>query len=222
MKTECLKLRPKNDIGTKTGGALFLALSSAALLTLGVLGYLKFSDMDKMDVSAPTSAVEVTGALASPTVMQEKIRAKLPAARDEMVVPLRAALQGKWMALFGHGGVVHLNISDDTFEVIYMQTPQSAMRKYSRGFYEYDERMGKITLSPSRAAVMPAPVAGVYYKILTMRPYDIFISKLQDDVSLYFIAPESEIITKNYYPLFSYADFDGAPVLQFSPMQVQK
>ena len=222
MKEERLSPQRKNKIGAKTEGALFLAMSFFALLTVGILGYLRYSGMDQSPVFASAVVQEEAVLQVALTPMQEKVQAKLPAPRDVMVAPSKDALQGKWVSLFVHGGVVNLSFSGDRFEMIYMQTLDSAVRKYSRGSYKYNEETGKITLYPSKDAGMPAPVAGVYYKILTMRPYDIFITKMVEDVSLYLIAPEEKIITKNYYPLFSYADYDGAPVLQFFPMQVQQ
>ena len=224
MKEERLTPQRKNKISTKTEGALFLAMSFFALLTVGILGYLKYSGMDQPPVLASQVVVvkEEVAVKTALTPMQGKIQAKLPAARDMMVVPLKDALQGKWVSLFEHGGVVNLSISGDSFEIVHMQALDSAVRKYSRGSYSYDGRTGKITLYPSQDAGAPAPVQGVHHKILTMRPYDMFVSKMADDVSLYFIAPEEKIVTKDYYPLFSYADYDGAPVLQFFPMQVQQ
>lgn len=222
MKEKRLNPQGKNNIGSKTEGALFLAMSFFALLTLGLLGYLKFSGMDQPPVFDLVVVQEEVASQTDLTPMQEKMQAKLPAPRDVMVAPSRGALQGKWVSLFEHGGIVNLSFSGDKFEIIYMQSLKSAVRKYSRGSYQYNEETGKITLFPSKDAGMPALVAGVYYKILTMRHYDIFILKMVDDVSLYFVAPEAEIPQKNYYPLFSYADYDGAPVLQFFPMQIQQ
>lgn len=222
MKEERLSPQRKNDIGTKTEGALFLAMSFFALLTVGILGYLKYSGMDQPPVLASAVVQEEIAPQAVLTPMQVKIQAKLPASRDVMVAPTADVLQGKWVSLFVHGGLVNLSFSGGSFEIIHMQALDSAVRKYSRGSYKYNEETGKITLYPSKDAGMPAPVAGVYYKILTMRPYDIFIAKMVEDVSLYFIAPEEKIISKDYYPLFSYADYGGAPVLQFFPMQTQQ
>ena len=220
MKEERSSYRKKNNICSKTEGALFLAMSFFALLSIGILGYLKISELDKSPVSI-LAANNVVKSAPSLSPMQQKIQDKLPVPRDDMVVPDMDELQGKWISLFQHGGVVNLSFSDDSYEVIYMQNVKSAVRKYSKGRYSYDVKSGKITLYPVKNAGTPAPVAGVSYKVLTMRHYDIYISKISDDVSLYFIAPESLIAQKNYYPLFSYADYDGAPVLQFFPMQVR-
>ena len=221
MKEEGLNLRRENKIGTKTEGALFLAMSFFALLTVGILGYLKYSGMDGPPVLAANIVQEEIVPEVTKTVMQMKIEEKLPAARDAMVIPTGNQLQGKWVSLFEHGGIVNLSFFGDGFEVIHMHSLKSAVRKYSRGTYKYDEATGKITLYPSKETAVPVPAAGVHYKILTMRHYDMFVSKLPDDVSLYFVAPEEKIVTKDYYPLFSYADFGGAPVLQFFPRQVQ-
>ncbi|PCI55499.1 MAG: hypothetical protein COB36_07710 [Alphaproteobacteria bacterium] len=222
MKEERLNPQGENNIGSKTEGALFLAMSFFALLTLGILGYLKFSGMDQPPVFGSAVVQEDVVLQTALTPIQQNIAGKLPASRDVMVAPQKVALQGKWVSLFVHGGVVNLSFSDENFEIIYMKSSDSSVRKYSRGHYQYNEETGKITLYPSKDSGMPAPVADVYYKILTMRHYDIFILKMVDDVSLYFVAPEAEIPQKNYYPLFSYADYDGAPVLQFFPMQVQQ
>ncbi|PCJ99134.1 MAG: hypothetical protein COA45_06745 [Zetaproteobacteria bacterium] len=220
MKEERLNSGQVKEITTKTGGAMFLAISFTAVLTMGILIYLKVNGADNVVVEDLVQ--ESVSPRESLTPIQEKIQAKLPVARNDMVVPSKDILQGNWVSLFGHGGVVSLNISGDEYEIIYMQTLDSAVRKYSRGSYKYNVEIGKITLYPSKDAGMPVPVVGVTYKILTMRHYDILVLKVVDDLSLYFIAPEEQIITKNYYPLFSYADYDGAPVLQFFPAQARE
>lgn len=218
MKEERSSHRKKNNICSKTEGALFLAMSFFALLSIGILGYLKISELDK----SPASILPASNVVPSLSPMQKKIQDKLPVPRGDMVAPIIDVLQGKWVSLFEHGGIVNLSLFDDRYEIVYMQSVNAAVRKYSKGRYSYDGKNGKITLYPMKDVGTPAPVAGVSYKILTMRHYDIYISKLVDDVSLYFIAPESSIAQKNYYPLFSYADYGGAPVLQFSPMQVKQ
>ncbi|MGH1378869.1 MAG: hypothetical protein ACRBB3_08615 [Alphaproteobacteria bacterium] len=218
MKEERSSHRKKNNICSKTEGALFLAMSFFALLSIGVLGYIKVSELDKSSVSIlPTSNITKPESKIVLTPIQQKIQDKLPVVRGDMVVPDIGALQGSWVSLFQHGGVVNLSLFGESYEIVHMKDIKSSIREYSKGRYSYDANSGKITLSPVKEMGAPDPVKGVSYKVLTMRKYDIFVSKVSDDVSLYFIAPEELIPQKNYHPLFSYADYDGAPVLQFSP-----
>ena len=215
MKEKLLKPQKSNKFDSQDCSTLFFAVGFAALLTLGILGYLKLSGIEN-------KTVEITSIPNKrQLIMQEKIQIKLPALKNKMLIPLADELVGKWFTTFGASSIAELTMVNNNFELIYTSDSQGRIRKYSRGNYKYDEQSGKITLYPSKEAGKPKEIKGVGYKILTMRHYDIFISKKSDDYNLYFLAPEYEIASKNFHPLFLYADYEGAPVLKFSPVKIK-
>ena len=212
MKEKLLKTSSQNKFDTVSNGALFVAIGCAALLTLIVLGYLKFTGLEHKVVQrdAPANKMEI--------MIKEEIQAKLPAPKSKMFAPKLDEITGRWLVTFGKKSMAELVLVNQKFELIYTDDPQGRYRKYSKGDYKYDERNGKITLYPSKAAGMPKAIRGVKYKIMTLRHYDIFIYKKNDDHNLYFLAPEYQVISKSFHPLFLYADYMGAPVLTFSPV----
>ncbi len=198
---------------------IYLTLGLAALLTLAILGYKSFSNTEQPNRPATKTREKPESSQAA---MQKKIQAKLPNQKNKMVIPAKNELQGKWHTTFNQTARANLTITEKNFELIYTDDPKTRKRKYSRGFYKYNEKTGEITLYPSKKYGKPAPIPGVTYKILTTRHFNIFISKEQESSTLYLTAPEHEIISKSFHPLFLYADYTGAPVLKFSPIQKTK
>ncbi len=173
-------------------------------------------------VNKNTPKEEVQSLSAMQSSIQDKVQAKLPALKNEMTAPKENELIGKWVTKFGASSIAEITLVSGKFELIYTDDPQGRARKYSKGNYKYDEKVGKITLYPSKAAGAPKPISGVAYKIMTLRHYDIFISRKSGEQDIYFTAPDFQIISKNFHPLFLYADYAGAPVLKFSPVQASK
>ncbi|MGH1404300.1 MAG: hypothetical protein ACRBDL_08650 [Alphaproteobacteria bacterium] len=205
----------------KTQGAVFLAIAFAALVSVAILLYVRFNHFGEGSGDAD-SAITIESEVHIPT--QERIKrdieAKLPGSQQDMVHPTLAEINGKWFATFKEHSIAEITIEDGQFELIYTQDPQGRARRYSRGKIKYTEKTGYIRLYPSKEAGAPKPIRGVTYKPLTMRYYDIQLFKKAGESDLYFIAPQYQVLTKRFHPLFLYADFSGAPVLQFSPVQL--
>ncbi len=191
---------------------LIIIVIAAALMAFFIFGYLNISK---------TTDVETNIKTAMQRSIEAKIQAKLPVPKDEMVIPSADGIAGKWSTKFGGSSIAEITLVNGRFELIYTNDPQGRARKYSKGNYKYDASTGRITLYPSKKAGTPKPIAGVSYKIMTLRHYDIFISKKSGEDGLYFTAPEAQIVAKNFHPLFLYADYEGAPVLKFSPVKLK-
>ena len=225
MKEDILKVRNSGSGSLTTGRALYLAIALGAVLTFIVLVVLKFSNTGTGKVVQVVQDRDRINREISETrqkKISDSIQGKLPDKRANMVIPGLEELRGFWATTFDDGALVTLRMDGKVFEVIYSATPTSDIRKYSKGYYTYDEKTGRLTLKPSREAGTPKETPGVKYKILTMRQFDINLSHERDRSSLYFIAPEEQIIGKRYHPLFSYADYAGAPVLKFSPISTKQ
>lgn len=211
MRTK-LDENEKQQFNFKKNGAFFLAMGVAALFTIGALVYLEFTPEAKKQ-----RAVNVTPESKS-IEMAKKIDAKLPTSQSDMSIPQINTLQGRWVTRFNEASIAELTLEDGAFEIIYTDDPRGARRKYSRGNYEYDGASGRLTLLPSRQAGQPEAIQGVTYRVLTMRAYDFMVVKKNGGDSIYLIAPKADLATKRFHPLFAYADYTGAPVLQFAPV----
>ncbi len=187
-----------------------------------IAGFIIAIVMTYISVSKNASKEETQTLPAMQRSIQNKVQAKLPAPQAEMIMPKSKDIAGKWFTKFGKSSIAEITLVKGRFELIYTDDPQGRARKYSKGKYKYDENKGKITLYPSKAAGAPKPISGVTYKRLTLRHYDIFISKERGGSDIYFTAPDFQIISKNFHPLFLYADYAGAPVLRFSPSSSNK
>ncbi len=214
MKTKMTNLRGKSQQGVYTNAPVLVAMGFAGIFAGVVFLYLIFSHFDKgsveVDVSQPSQA----------SVVQSGIQAKLPVKKTSMVAPKGSEISGRWFTRFGENAVAEIVFGDnDSFEIIFTQDPQGAVRKYSRGSFAYDESTGLLSLTPSAEAGEPQAIQGVSYKVLTMRPFDIFLLKESGAPDLHFIAPEEDILVKAVHPLFLFADYAGAPVLRFLPAQ---
>ncbi len=224
MKENLLKARTKSETDLKSGGPLLFAIAFAAILTFLILGYLRFSGESK--ISQPSNVVRHEGSQNSVAAVEQerrdKIQEKLPENKSAMVPAILEDFEGEWVTKFKSGAFARFKFRSSEFEVEYLAAPGTTIRKHSRGYFKYDEKTGKITLYPSKNGPME-PESGITYKMLTARQYDMYISKKRDDTAaLYFIAPEYQISSKSYYPLFSYADFGGAPVLRLDRVVAAK
>ncbi len=154
--------------------------------------------------------------------IKKKMQAKLPSNKDDMIPPNASEIIGKWFSKFGKDSIAEITFINGRFELIYTDDPQGWFRKYSKGTYKYYEDSGKITLYPSNEFGKPKAIPGVSYKIMTLRHYDMFLLKQPNGRDIYFSAPETQLVSKNYHPLFLYTDYSGAPVLKFSPLILEK
>ena len=213
LKNKLVGTEPITKIGEKSNAAFFLAVAMAAVLGAGLLIYLKFSDFG-------SSKIEVDRVVERrDTRAVDAIQSKLPTARDSMLVPDKNSLKGRWVTQFAENSIAEITFGDSSFQIIYTRDPQGRARKYSRGQYSYDVENGTLNLVPIRTMGAPDPVSGVFYKILTMRPYTFKLLKQAGNNALHFVALEQDVLAKAVHPLFLFADYSGAPVLEFSPVQ---
>tara|TARA_R110001592_G_scaffold3525_6_gene19813 strand:- start:9296 stop:9955 length:660 start_codon:yes stop_codon:yes gene_type:complete len=213
MKNRRVKRGSGSQIGTKFNAALFAFVAFAAVVSILILGYLRFSDVGNAVIE-----VQPKNQHAAQKVAQDKIQAKLPETRAEMLHPSVDAIEGRWFSRIGKSGIAEITLGEGIFEIVYVEKPQDLLRKFSKGVYEYDAISGHLELYPKREAQPSLQMKGIRYKILTMRNYQMVVSQKKDDPALYFIAKERDIPGKLYHPLFVYDDFKGAPVLQFMPV----
>lgn len=203
-------------LGQSRSGAFLLMVAFAAVFASGVLIYLKVSHFREGEtiIQKPLpSAAEVR--------VREAIQAKLPVGKNSMYIPDTRALEGRWYSRFAQDLVAEITLGAGAFEIVFTQDPQGRLRKYSRGIYEYDSKVGVLTLKPLKQAGAPVQIKGVSYKVLTMRPFDFYVLKQPGSPDLHLIAPERDVPGKSFHPLFLYADYAGAPVLKFSPTEVK-
>lgn len=218
MKKKLIKKDVENAADAQWNIAIFMAISFAALLTLGIVLYLKFSPSvrdNKTVVSVESKVVDYQ------KQVQDKIQEKLPVPKEAMAFPSADVLKGTWVTKFSASGMATITMAGGLYEVVLAQNAKEALRQYSRGTYKYNAKDGKLELFPSQEYGEPKPVRGVYYKILTMRKFDVYVRQKQGDASLYFMAPENDVITKAVHPMFLYSDYVGAPVLRFDAMSSQ-
>ncbi len=215
MRKTLLKNNSEHPADAQWNVAIFLAIGFAALLTLGVVIYLKFSpSVRNSEAVIPVQSHIV----AYKKQAQEKVQEKLPVPKESMVFAPSDLLKGTWVTNFGDAGIAKITIAGGLYEVILAQDIKRGVRKYSRGAYQYHDETGMLTLSPSQEYGEPEAVDGVYYKILTMRQFDIHVYQKPDDDAVYFVAPEKDVLIKAVHPMFLFADYAGAPVLRFAPV----
>lgn len=213
MKHKRFKQDPKKQIGAKSNTTLFIFITFAAILSVLILGYLRFfGDVETVIEVAPKKQLRVAER------MKNEIDDKLPQVRSEMFYPSEQAISGRWYSRIGSEGITEITFNGDEFELIYVSSAQSYVRKYSKGKFTYDQETGDLGLFPVKGEKPDANIKGVRYKILTMRRFHVMVSQKIGDPALYLVARERDVPGKNYHPLFLYDDFAGAPVLRFSPV----
>lgn len=214
MKSKRIKKDTQSQVGAKSNAALFAFVTFAAVISVLILGYLRFSDTGK-------AVIEVEGKKSAAVKAQDKIKdgiqAKLPETRAAMFHPSANSIEGKWFARIGKSGIAEIDLDGKNFELVYVQTPQDRIRKFSKGVYKYDAVTGYLELYPQRGET-PDSMKGVTYKVLTMRNFQIVLSQKKGNPTLYFVANERDIPGKRYHPLFLQDDYAGSPVLEFNPV----
>lgn len=216
MKSKRIKKDTQNQVGAKSNAAFFAFITFAAVISVLILGYLRFSDTGK-------AVIEVEGKKSDVVRAQDKIKdgiqAKLPETRAEMFYPSANSIEGRWYAKIGESGIAEIDLDGENFELVYVQTPQDRIRKFSKGTYKYSALTGNLELSP-KGGETPREIKGVGYQILTMRNFKIQILKKKDDPKLYYTAHEYDVPGKTYHPIFLYDDYAGSPVLEFNPVVI--
>ncbi len=213
MRVKRVKKSKKPPMSNKSSIAFFAFVSFAAITSVLIIGYLRFSDDNKSILEVPTIHIDSTK-----DKIKKDIQSKLPAVRQEMFHPSENSLKGKWFAKIGKEGIAEITFDGNNFELVYMQSPRASLRKFSKGTYKYSALNGILELQPMRGAKPALQMQGVKYKILTMRKFKIVLLKKKDNPSLYFSAQEHDVIGKTYHPIFMYNDYSGAPVLEFMPV----
>lgn len=213
MKNKRFKQDPKKQIGAKSNTTLFIFVTFAAILSVLILGYIRFFGNGDVVIE-----VEQKSPLRVAQLIQNGIEEKLPQAQSDMFHPSEQAISGRWYSRVGSEGIAEITFTGDGFELVYVPTAQSFLRKYAKGKFTYDQETGLLGLLPVKGEKPNANIEGVKYKILTMRRFHMVVSQKTGDPALYLVARDRDIPGKNYHPLFLYDDYAGAPVLRFSPV----
>jgi len=215
MKIKRVKTDKKTQASEKSSATLFAFVAFAAITSVLILGYLRFSDSGKAIVAVKTIHID-----SAKEKIKQEMQAKLPVIRKEMYHPSENSLKGRWFAKIGKEGIAEITLDGKNFELIYVQSPRSVTRKFSKGVYKYNTLSGVLELQPRRGEEPSLQSKGVRYKILTMRKFQIVILKKKDNPILYFSAQEHDVPAKTYHPIFLYDDYAGAPVLEFMPVNM--
>ena len=137
----------------------------------------------------------------------------------DVIFPSKAAIQGKW-ALSAGVAKSEMTIVGDMFQIIAIQDEKGEVRRYTRGFYDYDEKTGKLTLKPDDRAGEPDAIKGVIYKMMTSRPFEIYVSKKMMTKELYWAPPQDMIESRQIHPLFYYMVTEGPLVLKWTKIEM--
>lgn len=216
MKNKMPKHQPKKRVEPGFSGALLIAIVLAVLSASGILVYLKLSYWGKFQESKSVSVVSE-----KKMKIKDAINEKLPVKKRNMSRPSLEELKGKWFTVFNENAIAEITLGDKVFEIIFTQDAQGRERKYSRGIYYYDPKLGMLSLRPDRRMGEPEEIEGVRYKVLTARPFTFYVLREPGSRDLHFTALEEDVTAKQFHPLFLYADYSGAPVLKFSPTEIK-
>lgn len=192
--------------------SLFIFLIGV-LSFVGVI-YMLFFAGTKKNISNSEAQNTPDSIAKSTQSITESINEKLPNHGQNMDSPSAETLNGSWKVTFGESMAV-LTIHNEGFQIITSEDSTGQSRRYSRGKIQYNPETGILTLLPSTTADAPAPIKGVTYNILTNNRSDIRVKQSPNDPALYLTALEKDVPGRTYHPLFSYADFNGIPVLKF-------
>ena len=225
MKNRRFKVNPKKQIGAKSNTTLFIFVSFAAILSVVILGYLKLTDHGGralIGVREKRPAQSVTPTPPLEERMKKQVREALPDGGRDLLPPQEATLYGRWYTHIPPEGIAEFTFKPGEYELVYVSNPRSTLRKYSKGRYNYDPKTGYMGLFPERGAKPSAQYDGVQYKIITMRNYQVVLSRKKGDPALYMRAHERDLAGKNYHPLFMYEAYDNVPVLEFMPVVARR
>lgn len=230
MKNKRFKIDPRKQIGAKSNVPFFIFVAFAAILSALVLGYLRFSDYGsgafigihrggKVLEGVPNDSAVLMPSPAEQ--MKERIAKALPDDARGMVFPSsKTQIHGRWYTHIAPQGVVEVTFMPDSFEIIYVDSPDAKIRKYSKGQYSYDPQSGDLGLFPVRGTEPSEEYQykGMRYEVLTMRNFQMRLLQKQGEAGFYMVAKERDLAGKNYHPLFFYEAYDGTPVFKFMPV----
>lgn len=227
MKNKLLKVDSEKQVGAKTNAAFFVFVAFAAICSVCILGYLRFSDSgDAVIQVAPKpwqGATQENPSASTTEVAQkslgvESVSNDLLKKDEEVLYPALNFIKGKWLTSIAETGIAELSLMDKEFELVYMASPNSAVQKYVKGTYEYDALTGHLGLYPQRDVKLSQPVEGVTYKVLTLRKYLMVVTYNKGERDIKLSAHERDIPGKSYHPLFVYNNLGRDPSLTFTPL----
>ncbi len=226
MKYKRLKVDPKKQIGAKSNTTLFIFVSFAAILSVIILGYLKLSDHGSGELIGVEKEKQFAqNVVPTPPLterLQQKVREALPDGGEGMTSPSAGQLLGRWFTNIAPGGIAEFTFTSKGYELIYVGSLQSPLRKYSVGKYNYNPRTGSLGLFPDYDAKPARPQKGARYKVMTMRNFQMIILQKPDEFGIYMTAHERDLAGKNYHPIFLMETHDKAPVMKFMPVSAAK
>jgi hypothetical protein len=226
MKHRRIKVDPKKQIGAKSNTTLFIFVSFAAILSIVILGYLKLSDNGSdtlIQVEKEKDRVlDVVPTMSLKERIKQKVREELPNGGEGMVPPSTAELYGRWYTNIAPEGIAEFTFTTNGYELVYVDSPQSPLRKFSVGKYNYDPNTGDLGLFPEYNAMLAHPQRGADYKVMTTRNFQMVISQKSGDTTLYMTAHERDLAGKNYHPIFLFEAYDKVPVLKFIPVSTER
>ncbi len=223
MKYKRLRINPKKQIGAKSNITIFIFVSFAAIFSLVILGYLKWSDYgsdSKVGVVGEQvkHAQEIVPTPPLHERMKKEVLSALPNGGEGLVHPEPVELYGRWYANVAPTGIAEFTFKTDSYELIYVDTPQSTLRRFSVGKYNYDPATGYLGLFPEYNALPPQQYKGIKYKVITSRNFQMVVLRKLGDPSVYFTSHERDLAGKNYHPIFLYGAYGKTPVLEFKPV----
>jgi hypothetical protein len=196
----------------QTGNFVGIVLILIAIAIIAVVVHFTLN----MKRSADGSAESVAGSNTQASGGSQNPRAQ---SDPDVIFPSKAAIEGKWALSVGVAKS-EMTIVGDMFQIIAIQDEKGEVRRYTRGFYEYDEKTGKLTLKPDDRAGEPDAIKGVIYKMMTSRPFDIYVSKKKMTKELFWAPPQDMIESRQIHPLFYYMVTDGPLVLKWTKLEV--
>ncbi|MCB1680346.1 MAG: hypothetical protein H6858_08810 [Rhodospirillales bacterium] len=224
----------KNDLI----GVILIAIGLALIVGVGAYAYLKQNGSASVDVASQgTQPQEAPKSQIQPAQHEDKQPEQqttqsaclgcssrpqfiMPPLPDDshLFKPTHPEIKGTWVTHLPDG-IAEVIFAGSAFQVIYSGRSDSDFRKYTRGYYSFNQNTGVASLRPAYKLGPPDEPRDVVYQVLTLQYFDVILRRSEDGRSLYWLPPPEKVATKQIFPLMLYTGVQDHPFLKWDKVK---
>lgn len=191
--------RPQKVKGAFDGlaGIFIFAIGLGAVAAVSYLGYVRFFQ-DGAGIERPGALS--ASALETSTIRTGRMYDDAPLETQSSL--LQRDIEGNWQSVSDEK-LVFASFGRDRFQILFAESRNDFMRRYSAGRYSYDEKTGLLTMRPDRDETLGFKMPDMQIRTLTLREFSVRVIRDERNGALVWLPPDGEeTLRGRLHPLF--------------------